>query len=183
MLSRFVYDGQTMAYTRTGAGKPILFLHNGGAAKEIWTEQVRALSGQYEVICLDHLGFGESDMPETGYTIGDYVARLSAFIDHLGYERISVVANCMGSTMTLLLAEQRPEIFDSLVIINPLSENTARRGIIGWIMPVVARFPKLSRRSRGEFGFHVCLPTSLLSLSLAREIGCGRFAHHYRGHT
>lgn len=144
MLSRFTFNGQTMAYTRTGAGKPILFLHNGGTAKEVWTEQVEALSGQYEVICLDHLGFGESDMPESGYTIGDYVSRLSAFIDHLGHERISVVGNCMGSAMTLLLAEQRPEIFDSLVLINPLSENTARRGVIGWFMPVAARFPKLS---------------------------------------
>lgn len=167
MLSRFVYDGQTMAYTRTGAGKPILFLHNGGAAKEIWTEQVRALSGQYEVICLDHLGFGESDMPETGYTIGDYVARLSAFIDHLGYERISVVANCMGSTMTLLLAEQRPEIFDSLVIINPLSENTARRGIIGWIMPVVARFPKLSK----AIARRVWVPRMLTKLVVVAQFG------------
>lgn len=151
-VSYFTVDGQRMAYTRTGVGKPILFLHNGGTTKEIWTKQVEGLRGHYEVICLDHLGFGESDMPPSGYTISEYVSRLSAFIDHLGYERISVVGTCMGSAMTLLLASQRPEIFDSLVLINPLSENTARRGIAGWALPVVGRYPRffvaIARRIR-----------------------------------
>lgn len=141
-LSRFTVDGNSMAYTRTGSGRPILFLHNGGTTKDIWVKQVEALRGEHEVICLDQLGFGGSDMPAHGYTIGEYVSRLSAFIDHLGYERISVVGTCMGSAMALLLADKRPEVFDSLVAINPLSENTARRGIGGWAMPVVARFPR-----------------------------------------
>ncbi|MBN7303149.1 alpha/beta hydrolase [Mycobacteroides abscessus subsp. bolletii] len=141
---KFSFRGDTMAYTRSGSGKPILFLHNGGTAKEIWTKQVQSLADRYEVICLDHLGFGESDMPEHGYTIFHYVDRLAAFIEHLGFERISVVGNCMGSAMTLLLAESRPELFDSLVLINPLSKNTARKGVIGWVMPVAERFPKLS---------------------------------------
>ncbi|AMU75772.1 alpha/beta fold hydrolase [Mycobacteroides abscessus] len=140
----FVHNGNKIAYTRTGSGQPILFLHNGGSTKEIWTEQVRELSARYEVICMDHLGFGESDMPETGYTIGNYVAALSAFIDHLAVQRIAVVGNCMGSAMTLLLAQHRPEIFSALVLINPLTANTARRGVIGWALPFPARWPRLS---------------------------------------
>ncbi|NMN95523.1 alpha/beta fold hydrolase [Antrihabitans stalactiti] len=140
----FSHNGNQVAYTREGVGRAILFLHNGGAAKEIWTEQVRVLRDKHEVICLDHLGFGESDMPETGYTLDKYVDLLSAFIDHLGTERVSVVANCMGSAMSLLLADRRPDIFDALVLLNPLSEHTAREGVIGWVMPAAAKFPRLS---------------------------------------
>ncbi len=140
----FTHNGNTVAYTRKGSGRPILFLHNGGTTKEIWTQQAEALQERYEVICLDHLGFGESDMPASGYSINDYVELLSAYIDHLGFDRISVVGNCMGSAMTLLLADQRPDIFDTLGLINPLSENTARRGVIGFAMPIAARLPRLS---------------------------------------
>lgn len=143
--SHFTYRGDRMAYTRCGSGKPILLLHNGGTSKEIWNRQVADLSDRYEVICLDLLGFGESDLPTTGYSITDYVERLSAFIAHLGVDRISVVGNCMGSAMTLLLAADHPELFESLVLINPLTENTARRGVIGWAMWLPVRFPRLSK--------------------------------------
>lgn len=140
----YTHNGNRMAYTRQGSGQPILFLHNGGASKEIWTEQVNALSDRFEIICLDHLGFGESDMPSSGYTVMHYVDALSAFIDHLAVGRISVVGNCMGSAMTLLLAQRRPELFKALVLINPLTANTARRGVIGWVLPFTTRLPRLS---------------------------------------
>lgn len=140
----FVHNGNTVIYTRAGAGPPILFLHNGGSSKEIWTEQTRALAGRYEVICMDLLGFGESDMPQTGYAIGDYVKLLSAFITHLDVGPIAVVGNCMGSAMTLLLAQRRPEIFRALVMINPLTANTARGGVVGWAFPFTTHLPRLS---------------------------------------
>lgn len=165
--SRFTFDGDTMAYTRIGAGKPILFLHNGGSAKEIWSRQAEALRDRYEVICLDHLGFGESDMPDRGYLIGQYVERLAAFIEHLGYKRISVVGNCMGSAMALLLADRRPEIFDSLVLINPLSESTARAGVIGWVLPIVSRFPRLAM----AVSCRVRIPRLLTNLVIAAQFG------------
>ncbi|WP_405139547.1 alpha/beta fold hydrolase [Nocardia sp. NBC_01388] len=140
----FVHQGNRIAYTREGAGKPVLFLHNGGTSRDIWAHQAAALKSKYEVICLDHLGFGESDLPDSGYTMPEYVDALSAFIDHLGFERVSVVGNCMGSAMTLLLAQRRPEVFDALVLINPLTHETARRGVIGLVMPAAARLPRLS---------------------------------------
>lgn len=140
----FSYEGNRVAYTREGVGRPILFLHNGGSSKEIWTEQVDALRDRYEVICLDQLGFGESDMPASGYTLDEYVDLLSAFIDHLNIDKISVVATCMGSAMSLILADRRPDIFEALVLINPLSEQTARGGVIGWALPLVKRFPRAS---------------------------------------
>ncbi|MFF2554605.1 alpha/beta fold hydrolase [Nocardia sp. NPDC058058] len=163
----FAHEGNRLAYTRTGSGHPILFLHNGGAAKEIWIRQATALADRYEVICLDHLGFGESDMPETGYTIGEYVERLSAFIDHLAVDRISIVANCMGSAMTLLLAERRPELFRALVLINPLSENTARRGVIGLAIPFATRLPRFSR----WFARQASVPKPLTRFVIAAQYG------------
>ncbi len=143
--SNFLHDGHRLVYTRSGQGSPVLFLHNGGTTKEIWTRQVADLQDRYEVICLDHLGFGESDMPDSGYRIDDYVEALSAFIDHLGVGRVSVVGNCMGSAMALLLADRRPEVFDAVIAINPLTERTARRGVLGLLVPVAVHLPRLSR--------------------------------------
>ncbi|CPZ68596.1 Probable hydrolase%2C alpha/beta fold family [Mycobacteroides abscessus] len=49
--ARFTFRDDTLAYSRAGTGPPILFLHNGGSAKEIWTRQVEVLRQRYEVIC------------------------------------------------------------------------------------------------------------------------------------
>lgn len=165
--SLFTYRGDRMAYTRCGSGKPILMLHNGGTSKEIWSRQVTDLSNRYDVICLDLLGFGESDLPQEGYSIDEYVDRLSAFIDHLQVERISVVGNCMGSAMSLLLAADRPGLFESLVLINPLTENTARRGLTGWVMWLPARFPRLSK----AVARRVFVPRFLARLVVAAQFG------------
>lgn len=124
----FAFDGDRIAYTREGSGDPILFIGNMGSVKECWTQQAEALSGRYEVICADHLGLGESAVPAPGFDVERYLRFLSAFVDHLGFERINYVGNCMGSAMGLLMAEQRPERFDKMVVINPLSARTAKQG-------------------------------------------------------
>jgi pimeloyl-ACP methyl ester carboxylesterase len=136
--------GNTLRYTRCGTGSPILFIHNGGASKEIWDAQVDALRVDHQVICLDLLGYGESDIPRTGYLITDYVDGLERFIDHLGLGPVLVVGNCMGSAMSLLLADRRPDLFRGLIAINPLSANTARNGVLGAIMWIPAKLPRLS---------------------------------------
>lgn len=137
-------SGNVVRYTRCGSGPTVILVHNGGASKEIWTAQVGDLCPDHEVINLDLLGFGESDLPDSGFLITDYVNTLERFLEHLDRGPVAVVGNCMGSAMTLLLADRRPELFRSLVLLNPLSENTARRGVIGWLMWLPAKFPRLS---------------------------------------
>nr|WP_063776012.1 alpha/beta hydrolase [Nocardia vulneris] len=165
--SFFVHQGNKIAYTRAGAGRPILFLHNGGTSKEIWTGQAGALARKHEVICLDLLGFGRSDLPAAGYTMTAYVETLSAFIDYLGFDRISVVGNCMGSAMTLLLADRRPDIFEALVLINPLTRATARHGAIGLAVPFAEHFPAMS----GWVARRVRVPAPLTRFVVAAQYG------------
>ncbi|WP_457160778.1 alpha/beta fold hydrolase [Mycobacteroides abscessus] len=139
----FTFDGDRIAYTREGAGDPILFIGNMGSVKECWANQVEALSVRYEVICADHLGLGESDVPAPGFDVERYLRFLSAFVDHLGFERINYVGNCMGSAMGLLMAERRPEKFAKMVIINPLSARTAKQGLALRIVRLSELFPRL----------------------------------------
>ncbi|EFV14874.1 alpha/beta fold hydrolase [Segniliparus rugosus] len=138
----FTFQGDRLAYTRQGSGSPVLFFSNMGSTKESWVQQAEALRDKHEVISLDHIGLGESDIPSSSYSVEKYAAMLSAFIDHLGFDRISVVGNCMGSAMMLLLADRRPEKFDRMVIINPASAQTLGRGAVGRLSRVLAIFPR-----------------------------------------
>lgn len=106
-------------------------------------------------------------MPESGYTIGGYVDLLSEFIDHLNVERISVAANCMGSAMLLLLAERRPDKFAALVAINPLTYRTARGGLVGWVLPLLGAFPRLS----SAFARRVRIPGPLTRFVIVLQYG------------
>ncbi|WP_232786434.1 alpha/beta fold hydrolase, partial [Mycobacteroides chelonae] len=142
--SYFAFEGDRLAYTRQGSGSPVLFFSNMGSTKEAWVLQAEALRHKFEVICLDHIGLGESDIPATPYSVEKYATMLSAFIDHLDVEKISVVGNCMGSAMMLLLADRRPEKFDRLFLINPASAQTLRRSVLfGGPSRVLTRFSRV----------------------------------------
>ena len=53
----------TFSYLEAGQGDPILLLHGLGGTKASFLPTVSALAGDYRMIALDHLGFGESDKP------------------------------------------------------------------------------------------------------------------------
>ena len=53
-------DMATLAYTRSGAGTPLVLLHALGLSRRIWDPVIPALSEQFDVLAVDLPGFGDS---------------------------------------------------------------------------------------------------------------------------
>src|SRR6516162_7941652 len=59
-----------MHYLEAGRGEPVILLHGSGGEGARWMPQIKALSSDFRVIAIDHIGFGQSDKPLTIYHSG-----------------------------------------------------------------------------------------------------------------
>jgi pimeloyl-ACP methyl ester carboxylesterase len=143
-MQSFEHEGQSIKYVRSGAGAPIVFLHNGGTSHAIWRDVMAELSG-FELFALDLPGFGASSRPERAYGIEAHVAALAAFVSHHRLAPVGLVGNCMGSAISLAFAMRYPREVHALVLINPLTEATFAAGRFGATLAVQRRLPSWAR--------------------------------------
>lgn len=141
-MDTFRYQGHIIRYERSGAGAPVVFLHNGGTSHAIWSEVIPRLDG-FESFALDLLGFGESSKPARGYELEEHVAILKAFIDEHRLAPVFLVGNCMGSATSLSFAMRWPDAVRSMVLINTLTAATFKSGIYGPLFNLPQRSPAL----------------------------------------
>ncbi len=75
------------------------------------------LAPRFRVIALDVRGRGESQWgPAPDYNIPTYVEDLSAIIESLAIERVSLIGNSMGGRISMLYAATHPERVERLVL-------------------------------------------------------------------
>ncbi|WP_280303054.1 alpha/beta fold hydrolase [Nocardia neocaledoniensis] len=160
-------DGTSIAYDEEGFGPPIVFLHNLGGDRTIWRAQIDDLRYAHQVISIDLLGYGESDTPDTGYTLAKHLAVLDAFVAAKGLRDFTLVGHCFGSALALLFARRHPELVRSLVLSSPLTPATLSPTHTGWAA-VLGRHVQLDRLLA-----KVRVPGPLAGLIVAEQLGAG----------
>jgi pimeloyl-ACP methyl ester carboxylesterase len=116
-----VWRGHRVAYTRHGAGTPVLLLHGiyAGASSHEWRQTVEALAERHTVYALDLLGFGRSARPNVRYTPALYQAFLADCMAKLGHGPLAVVATALSAAHVVALAARDPRHIAALVLIEP----------------------------------------------------------------
>ena len=99
-------NGIQMAYTDTGAGRPVVLIHGYPFNRSLWNEQVAALSGSYRVIAPDLRGFGESDSSAEVATMNRMAQDVGLLLDHLGIARATLGSLSMGGYVALAFYKQ-----------------------------------------------------------------------------
>ena len=119
----FTTQDGTIRYIDKGprGGEPILLLHGVPTSGWLYRDMIDDLvSLGYRVIAPDMLGFGASDSPK-GYEIYDekhHAKRLVAMMNGMGLKSWHHVCHDAGGLWTQALAEQSPESFRSLTLLN-----------------------------------------------------------------
>jgi len=107
------HEGHRIFYHDTGAGRPLVLLHNGFYSTMSWNGIREALSSGFRVLDYDRYGYGQSTHlpgdPLTGDLVELGVEELTAFSDALGLERFDVVGHCLGGAIALLFAVRNPD--------------------------------------------------------------------------
>jgi pimeloyl-ACP methyl ester carboxylesterase len=94
-------NGITLAYSDTGTGLPIVFLHAFPLNRTMWAEQEAALSSHHRVITIDLRGHGESDAPLWHYSLDQAADDVRALLDHLSIRQALFVGLSMGGYVLL----------------------------------------------------------------------------------
>ena len=102
--------GVKLYFEETGAGYPIVFVHEFGADLREWEQQVRWFSREYRCIRFNARGYPPSDVPESDELYGQVHAAddIAAVMDELGLERAHVVGLSMGGFATLHFGLRHP---------------------------------------------------------------------------
>lgn len=104
-----------------GSGDPVVLLHGGtGTSEGYWSSQVPVLSRHFQLILMDHRGFGESDY-EGPFSIEACARDVRGVLDGLGIERASLVGLSLGGAVSLQFALDHGERVDRLVLADTFS--------------------------------------------------------------
>jgi pimeloyl-ACP methyl ester carboxylesterase len=102
-------NGINLYYEIHGAGRPLILLHGGLGASEMFGPNLPALAKARQVIAVDLQGHGR-----TALMADD----ISALIRHLGLEKADVMGYSLGGGVALLTAIRHPEVVRKLVVVS-----------------------------------------------------------------
>lgn len=110
--------GTRLYYEETGAGTPILFVHEFAGDYRSWEPQVRYFARRYRCVVYNARGYPPSDVPPdvTSYSQEQAVEDAVAVLDAAGIARAHVVGLSMGGFCTLHLGLRHPGRALSLVV-------------------------------------------------------------------
>ena len=110
----------------------VVLLHGGALTAHTWDMACLLLRDRYHIVAPDQRGHGD-----TGWTPEDQLGDNSdlmgedtqQFIDHLGFDRLSLVGMSMGGMNAIRYAAQHQDRLDALCIVD-IAPETMRSGIV-----------------------------------------------------
>ena len=114
-------DGRQMAYRRLGHGPPVVCLAGGPGANAEYLEDLGGLSRGYELVVPDARGTGGSAPPEkaAGYWFDELAKDVEALREHLGLEKMTMLAHSAACTTALVYAATHPDRLQAFVMVAP----------------------------------------------------------------
>src|SRR5712691_8432061 len=111
-------DGVKLYYEETGAGTPIVFVHEFAGDCRAWEPQVRCFARRYRCITYNARGYPPSDVPADGERYSQDRARddIRSVLDVLNIDTAHIVGLSMGGFATLHFGFSYPGRARSLVV-------------------------------------------------------------------
>jgi len=111
-------NGIKLYYEIQGSGKPLVLLHGGLGAIEMFGPNLAALAKGRQVIGVDLQGHGRTadiDRPLSVQFMADDIA---ALIKHLGLQSADIMGYSLGGGVALQTAIRHPEVVNKLVVVS-----------------------------------------------------------------
>ncbi|MGA7203621.1 MAG: alpha/beta hydrolase, partial [Specibacter sp.] len=111
-------DGVRLHYLAAGFGPMVVLLHGLAGTSREFVPTLDALARNHRVVALDQRGHGQSTRRPDDVSREAYVADVVALIERLSPGRpVHLVGQSMGAHTAMLTAAARPELVESLVLL------------------------------------------------------------------
>jgi lipase len=108
-----------LAIWRAGEGPdPVICLHGITAQHRAFSAVARYLEASRGLVGVDLRGRGDSDKPESGYSLDAHAADVVRVLDHLGLQSAVLAGHSMGAFVALKTALKFPERVRALVLLD-----------------------------------------------------------------
>ena len=102
-----------------GEGPTIVCLHGLGGSHLNWLAVAPGLAELGRVVAVDLVGHGRTPAAGRLPDLAGHVAVATGVLDALGAGPVTLVGNSMGGLVAALVASERPELVDRLVLVDP----------------------------------------------------------------
>ena len=111
-------NGVRLYYEETGAGTPLIFVHEFAGDLRSWEPQLRRFGRRYRCVAFNARGYPPSDVPESpaAYSQSHAADDIRAVLDHLAIEAGHIVGLSMGGFATLHFGFRYPDRALSLCV-------------------------------------------------------------------
>jgi esterase len=127
--------GVTLAVTRSGAGRKVIFFNGCGSTQVIWNQVIGCLKGAYEIVTFDFRGHGKAS-PAPDHSFEAFLGDADCVMDAVGSGKPIVVAWSLGADLAVAHAAAHPGVLGGLVLID---------GAVPLAEPLVEDEPKMRR--------------------------------------
>lgn len=112
-------NGIQMYYELRGKGTPVVLLAGFTGDHHIWQKVCDRLEKHFQVVLLDNRGAGQTEAPDTPYTVSLFAEDTLELLDTLNIASAHFIGQSMGAAIALEIAHMSPDIVDRLVLCNP----------------------------------------------------------------
>lgn len=147
---------------------PLILLHGGGVDSALvsFGSALVTLGQHRRVIAPDLPGYGETEFPESDFSIPWYCGWVDDLIRGYGFDRVDLAGLSLGGWITLEVAISHPEVVRRIVAVNPggITEKFTFMRTARW----VAYHPRLANRIDR---FSVSMGPRLVRMQLRAGLG------------
>lgn len=111
-------EGVRIHYKTIGHGREaIVFVHGWICSAEFWSQSITAFP-EYRVIAIDLPGHGQSDKPQTVYSMGYFARSIEAVMNDANVDHAVLVGHSMGTPIVRQFYRLNPQRTLGLVIVD-----------------------------------------------------------------
>lgn len=117
--NRFLCGEHCLNYVDEGEGQAAVMLHGNPTWSFYYRNVIKALSGQFRCLALDHMGCGLSDKPQTySYTLKQHIENAVSWLETLNLVSFDLIVHDWGGAIGMGVAKALPDKVRKIVILN-----------------------------------------------------------------